>query len=196
MPSPFHDFYLNFDFYLGSLDPDFDFSSPTYFSKLFGWLYCCGKRDKDKSPDIGIYARDPSKWLSFRQSDQLKRSVDYECDPNSGYGFGYDTPVNDKGKGKEIPKDTDIPMEIPKNSLDSCTNSNNSKGHRDSLNSTEYSATTSSCPSNFYQLHLKPYQMNLKPIVPNNTPSSSRFDLQIPNSSNGNGGSGSGGSGG
>ena len=195
LPSPFHDFYLNFEFYLGSLDPDFDFSSPTYFSKLFGWLYCCGKRDKDKSPDVEIYAWDPTKWRGWRPSGQQKRSADYDYESSYGFGFGYDTPVNDKGKGKEIPKDTDIPVEIPKNSLDSCTSSNNNsimpKGHRDSLTSTNYSPTTSSCPSNLYQL-----QLNLKPKAPYNTPSSSRFDLQKPNSSNGNGGSGSGGSGG
>jgi len=57
LSSPFHDFYLNFEFYLGSLDPDFDFSSPKYSSNPLWWLYCLGKRNKDKSTDIEMQAR-------------------------------------------------------------------------------------------------------------------------------------------
>lgn len=187
LPSPLYDFYLNFEFYLGSLDPDFYFCSP-YSSKLFGWLYCCGTRDRDTSPDVEMQVRrstNTTRWIGWRYSDNFKTSADYEF--RSGFGFGYDTPVNDKGKGKEIPKDTEIPIEIPKNSLDSCTSSNNNsimpKGYRDSCSSTNYCTTSSSCPPDLYH-------MQIKPKTPQNTPSTSRFDIQKPNSSNGNGGSG------
>jgi len=69
LPSLFHDFYLNFEFYLGSLDPDFDFSSPKYSSKLFGWLYCCGKRDRDQSPDVEMQPRGSTNGRGLRSSE-------------------------------------------------------------------------------------------------------------------------------
>ena len=171
MPSPFHGFYFNFYFYLGSLDQDFDFyfSTLTWSSSLPWWLGCLGKRDRDNTHDLEMPARRSTDERGWRLSD-LDNWGRRKSDPNGwkrynageevDYNYGYNTPVNCKGKGKEkeIPNDKELSNEISKESLDSGT----------SFSST---STTSSVPNSY--MSYKSY-----PKTPQNTPSSSSDDIR------------------
>jgi hypothetical protein len=113
-----------------------------------------------------MQARNSTDASYLRRSDLENKAVASD---------GYNIPVNDKGKGKdlEIPKDKDNSIDIPKESLESVISSSSS-------------SSSSSYPIPNSELSY--------PLTPFNTPS--RHDIHLPNSSNENGGNESGATGG